>query len=344
MEEKIHAISILRIIATFMVVMVHFGQSLPLPSILHEFVAYGATGVTIFFVISGYVIAMSLDWQEDVGIFYKKRIVRIVPIYFAVIIVNAIAAVMLGTYPVDVVHLKWVRYFLFFQAILPSNSYFYWNNAASLWTMSAFAIFYFIAPVIHRYVKRKNGEVSNKKSFRILVGGGFLSLISESVYRSLPGEVFTKSNSYLAAHSPFTVLFEFFTGMFIYYVFIKNREVNKNWLIPIWGIGVFGSIFGQSRFIITALYGWLVYCIAEKEIKCNAFVEKVLKKLDEYSFAIYLGHTTIMFIMSRIQEAVGFSNMKLAILDLVGCITFIPILHEFIEKPGTKLAKKILKI
>ena len=127
--------------------------------------------------------------------------------------------------------------------------------------------------------------------------------------------------------------------MFIYYCCAK-----KNRVIWIVFIGIFGSIFGGDRFIVTALFGTLIYSVVDLKVKCGEKAEKILSKLNEYSFSIYLGHTTVMFIMSRFQERLGFSNVKLAIFDLIGCILFIPFLHELIEKPGAKAAKKILKM
>lgn len=165
-RTQFNSISFLRIIATFMIVTVHFGQSLPLPSILHKFVSYGQEGVTIFFIISGYVIASSLTRNSNTCIFYKKRLIRIVPIYYAVVLINLLSSLAIGAYPADVTHLGWLRYFLFIHAIIPTNEYFYWNNAAALWTMTAFAVFYIAAPFLHRIIKD-----SHKKQLGILVGG-----------------------------------------------------------------------------------------------------------------------------------------------------------------------------
>ena len=184
-SEKINTITILRIIATFMVVMVHFGQSLPLPAVLHKFVMYGSEGVTIFFIISGYLIAASLNLNNHPVLFYKKRIVRIIPVYFGVVFVNFIAQILFCRYPSDTTHLGWLRYFLMIHAIVPTNDYFYWNNAAALWTMSAFMVFYLFAPIIHHFICGKNSQGSNKADRRvilIMLGSVLISFISSYIY------------------------------------------------------------------------------------------------------------------------------------------------------------------
>lgn len=45
--RKTNGILLLRVVATIMVLMVHFGQSLPLPSALHKLIRFGAEGVTV---------------------------------------------------------------------------------------------------------------------------------------------------------------------------------------------------------------------------------------------------------------------------------------------------------
>lgn len=158
-------------------------------------------------------------------------------------------------------------------------------------------------------------------------------MISASAYSQFSG-VFEASGVYLSTHSAFSVLFEFFIGMYLFYAMGE-----KDKLIPIGLIGILGSIYGIDRFIVAGLFGTIIFCVAGNNVYCGERMNRILVKLDEYSFSIYLGHTTVMFIMSRLQEKIGFGNMKLAILDLIGCGIFIPILHELIEKPVGRFKK-----
>jgi peptidoglycan/LPS O-acetylase OafA/YrhL len=86
----------LRLVAALMVVMFHYVASerwaweasgRQLFPTLHRVFAYGAMGVELFFMISGFVICMSA-WGRPVGTFFVSRVTRLYPAYwFAVLIV-----------------------------------------------------------------------------------------------------------------------------------------------------------------------------------------------------------------------------------------------------------------
>ena len=69
LQNKIDSIQILRFLAAFSVMMVH----LPL-------FGFGAWGVDIFFVISGFIMMYVTESNERN--FLVKRIIRIVPLYW----------------------------------------------------------------------------------------------------------------------------------------------------------------------------------------------------------------------------------------------------------------------
>ena len=53
-----------------------------------------------------------------------------------------------------------LRYFVFLQMWLPSDNWMLWNNRNVLWTMSAFAFFYLLAPWLYRLCKRFWGALA----------------------------------------------------------------------------------------------------------------------------------------------------------------------------------------
>lgn len=147
--------------------------------------------------------------------------------------------------------------------------------------------------------------------------------------------VYSESLEYLATHSVFFVFYEMLLGMYIYHA---NKAKGLS-IIPLIVIALYGRIYDEQWFLDTAIFGIAIYILSSvsvPNIKWN-FINKVLHIIDEYSYSIYLGHTTVMFIFSRLQEKIGYSNLVLAGIDLIGCIIFIPILHNVIEKPMAKL-------
>lgn len=74
MDNKIKSIQILRGVASTSVVYYHIGMS---PN-------FGAFGIDLFFVISGFVMSLLLTYKtmKSPWKFYIKRIIRIVPLYY----------------------------------------------------------------------------------------------------------------------------------------------------------------------------------------------------------------------------------------------------------------------
>ncbi|WLQ64565.1 acyltransferase family protein [Streptomyces glycanivorans] len=103
---RLRALDGLRILAALMVCLYHYagkngpvaeawGQSpaLKFPT-LSSFATYGSLGVQLFFIISGFVICMS-SWGRGPGDFFRSRVARLYPAYWAAIVIITAAAVLL---------------------------------------------------------------------------------------------------------------------------------------------------------------------------------------------------------------------------------------------------------
>ncbi|WFP64660.1 acyltransferase [Mesorhizobium sp. WSM4904] len=82
-QSKLLGLQVLRFAAAFFVVLFHLGVGLQIEfgnrtNIFHN----GAIGVDIFFVISGFIIAYTTDPQKGVLYFVRRRLMRIVPLYW----------------------------------------------------------------------------------------------------------------------------------------------------------------------------------------------------------------------------------------------------------------------
>ncbi|AMX96401.1 acyltransferase [Mesorhizobium sp. M7A.F.Ca.CA.001.09.2.1] len=82
-RRKLLGLQVLRFVAAFAVVLFHIGSGFQIEFGLKENIfGFGASGVDIFFVISGFIIAYTTDEAKGAWQFCRRRIVRIVPLYW----------------------------------------------------------------------------------------------------------------------------------------------------------------------------------------------------------------------------------------------------------------------
>lgn len=93
---KIDGVQILRFWAAMGIVLVHVGSSLETNFNLdRNYFTFGVAGVDVFFIISGFIIAYTADPDRGIFYFIKRRVARVVPLYwFLTIGIAAIALVM----------------------------------------------------------------------------------------------------------------------------------------------------------------------------------------------------------------------------------------------------------
>ena len=139
------SLDLLRLLAAVMVLAVHTGQAAGLDS----WTRTGAYGVELFFILSGYLSECSLERDGNPLRYYRRRAVRILPAYWLLLALRWAADALRGI-PCGA---RYLRYFVFLQMFLPSEEYQLWNNRGALWTMSAFALFYLLAPWLHRMLR-----------------------------------------------------------------------------------------------------------------------------------------------------------------------------------------------
>jgi peptidoglycan/LPS O-acetylase OafA/YrhL len=94
--SRLPSLQVLRFLAAFLVVLFHAGAGLQIEfGLSSNLFYYGASGVDVFFVLSGFIIAYTSDASRGVFYFLKRRVARIVPLYwFLTAGVIAIALVM----------------------------------------------------------------------------------------------------------------------------------------------------------------------------------------------------------------------------------------------------------
>ena len=333
-------VQILRFVAAMLVVIMHTTEAISLritSSGLDNYWSGGAIGVDIFFVISGFVMAMSTaklpaDYTMhfyDAWIFLKRRLIRIAPLYWFYTILKTGLVLILPSLAlrssIDIDHLFASLLFIpvtspwgLIQPILPVG-----------WTLNFEMLFYVVFSIGIAL-----GTARIKFCFFVFLLIFFAAqFFPESIVLKFYGE---------------SLIFEFILGMGIAYIYINYFPVSPK-------IGVFTAIIGIvflliinwndsfnkfSTWEISAGFIVLFAVWLEPWISRFRFSSK-MSFLGDSSYSIYLSHTFIVPLGVLILKKLGFQE-SLLIIPIVslavifgGCLSYV-----FIELPMMKIIKQ----
>ena len=331
-------IQLLRVAACLCVFFCHFGQRMSLNRLstdLYAFSQLGRYGVELFFVISGYLACISLSSKQSVGVFYKKRAIRILPLYYFCIGYFFLTETFLfHSIPEDPLHLGWLRYIFCLNGIVPSEGYF-WSNIGITWTIPIFLIFYIAAPFLCKIAK-----TSARAALLLLASLGLALFVKTSF------------------HGWFSALLYmpcFLIGILVYHA---KRENHAFLICMALLLFVFAAKFGDwgdlvssiaskiSVVCASAVFGAMLL-LSDRFIVTRKRVMKILDFLDEHSYTVYLVHgITFCGILDKVGAQVFGNTLVTAIFRLTVSIFVTGILtlliHKYIEKPIQKRLSKAL--
>ena len=157
MKQKYEHIQLLRALACIGVFITHLAPRLGAAGKAAWLANQGAAGVYLFFVLSGYLACcdrkLPTAGKKELLTYYKKRLVRILPLYYGVILYNILLhGLILKDIPADPQGLYWLRYFFLTNSVIPAPNDF-WGNLSATWTISLFMAFYLLVPVFVRLIR-----------------------------------------------------------------------------------------------------------------------------------------------------------------------------------------------
>jgi peptidoglycan/LPS O-acetylase OafA/YrhL len=304
--------------------------------------AFGAgnTGVSFFFVLSGFVLAWSAAPTTRAVQFWRRRFARIYPLHLATVLLALLLAFTLapGTKP-DFAQL--LSNLSLTQSWIPNVSYYQSVNPVS-WSLACEAFFYLLFPLLIRPLKRL-GSRGNL----ILVGGciGLEFLIPLVAHHLYPHD----SLGFPLYFFPLERLPEFVLGMALARVVMAGR-----WRGPGVAVSVAITIFGyfltyrvpdQYRYEACTVIGiaCLIAAVALADVKGepSPFRSRRAVKLGELSFAFYMIHLLVMrtgeyVFRAHPQEGWIFGSVAV-VASFTLSLTAAWLLHTYVEKPMRRL-------
>jgi peptidoglycan/LPS O-acetylase OafA/YrhL len=285
------SLDVLRITAMLMVLFVHIPIYIPLPYSFPN----GQYGVAVFFVLSGYLIMESLDKETSAVRFYKRRLIRILPEYYMILLVGVIVwDLLLGKMPADsLLHLGWIRYFLCLNTVLPSNDYFYWNDLWGLWTISCFMFFYLIAPLVRRAIHSFAGALCGLGAFF------FLGYAWKAVLQRILVMMQMENAEMFAGDTPLFNLMVFMLGVCAWYA-VREQKEQVYMIFCVLVVACFVFTGKTNRLEWGALAAIAILAGTNIEVS-KSRVWSGVRILSEYSFTIYLVHFPVFQILDAVM-------------------------------------------
>lgn len=173
---RLDSLTGLRFFAAMAVVVLHVTQSFSIPNLVEHAAGLGYTGVTFFFLLSGFVLAWSARADEKRRLFYGRRMARVWPAHVATTLLVIPIIYYSGREP------NWVAFPLVValaHILVPDSSWYMAFNGVS-WSLSAEAFFYACFPFLLRFasVGRRRANMLGISAAALLIAVAVAVLIA----------------------------------------------------------------------------------------------------------------------------------------------------------------------
>lgn len=364
----------LRFWAALMVIISHFEderlhRGLSIPFSLDVLYSIGQLGVTLFFVLSGFLITYLLLAEKDTfgrisfGAFYMRRITRIWPLYYVITIMGLFVLPRIGLF-FDPQLTPLIQGNMGEQILL---RVFMLPNAANVlmpivpylpqcWSIGAEEQFYLVWPILihlsHRYVR----------NFLLVAGGTYL-VWQLSWFLTSPQRQLLPNNELMMFVKNFLFLFRIqcmaIGGIFALVLYRNKTAILKRltarpvqvgvWVLLLFLIGRGQGIPYVNHEVYSFLFGIVILNLALTDSSIFNLRHPVLDYLGRISYGLYMWHfmaiTVGVWLAGLVLRAEGPARHTLAfVLIVLVSIALAAASYHFLETPFLRLKKRFTRI
>lgn len=338
--QRLPSLTSLRWFAAVAVFVRHGGELMAGSSIDGAYQAIarpGATGVSFFFILSGFVLAWAFRPDDSWRAFFRRRIARIGPAYWVMCAVAIVIIVVIDgeRSPADI--FKAVFPVTLLQSWFPMPGIYYGGNGVS-WSLSDEAFFYaifplVIAPLVTLHMRVRTG---------LLVGLFLITLTIPLVLHPL--EQNKTIGFWLVYIAPPTRVLEFLIGICLCLMLRGGIRLRTPlWLAVVLTVGAYvlaGQVPLYLMWVAVTLlpFSLLIFAFAEADLegRARALHHPWLVRLGEWSYAFYLVHFLVIEqITQRMtldDTATGYRLLLLA-ASFVLSVALAALLYHVVERP-----------
>lgn len=320
-DTRLSALTGLRFFAAFAVLISHFDHRslITLPTTVTDFLDGGRTAVSLFFVLSGFILAynyVDLSGGADRMKFYANRVARIYPVTLLALGLGAIGVAYAVLNPASGALMDWyalkeasplILVASFFAQLtvltgwLPTASLNQpWNGPA--WSISCEFFFYLLFPLL--IVKMRSLTAARVAILLIAAFAAQCFIIWAARAFAPAGQ-----KGFLVSQFPVTHLFEFILGIAAALVFLRGgkewlgRETRRTFLlagslVPIALLSFFRPV-DPVYLLMSPFFAMMILALAVPPAgRASILSWGPLILLGEASFSLYMIHVPIMNLIS----------------------------------------------
>ncbi len=359
---RVESLTGLRWFAAAAVFFHHFMNFAPIPK-LSRVTPIGVTGVTFFFVLSGFVLTWSFFDRDTAKRFYWRRFARIYPL---VLLTTLLALpVFYGT--TDSFQKPWntgniLLSLLLLHAWFSGVPMIFFAGSPASWSLSCEAFFYAVFPAVIRPLLRRSVPVLLTIAALIVAVMWVLLLWVRFFPPGLvPGTSLPFSG--LMIGSPLARLWEFLLGI------VVACAVRRGWRPPVgfwpavgllglgllflvawiflpgWSTGFVASTSAQDQ-VTAPLYALVIAAAAVRDIdgKPSFLRHRAMVSLGQWSYAFYLTHATVIYLARLIwgHQPASWQNL-VYVVPLFAATTFVAfVFYRLVEHPAEHRLRSML--
>jgi peptidoglycan/LPS O-acetylase OafA/YrhL len=331
---EIRSLTGLRGFAALWVVAFHSFEHSGFYGPLDYIAAAGYLGVDVFFVLSGFVLALKYaDSPMSYNDFLLKRFARIYPAYLFVLVMMCGLVILQKSGNLEIVEKDYtfaglIASLLMIQAWIP-HLQFSWNLPS--WSVSAEWSAYLAFPILVAAVKKIRHE--REVVLLILVCFSALYIIRAVI------------TGYFDVVSVAARLFAEFVGGVLAYqllsIGVRPRRADLMAGICLIGLFVGGNLiqvyFGASADIFPIASVGLVYWLASAEGPVSRFFgSPIMVYLGRVSYALYLTHWTWLVLSESLNLRIPGARWPFRIAAIAGAVASASLIYRYVEEPARR--------
>lgn len=343
-SPEIKCLTSLRFVAAFYVFLFHFHIRWPLTPYegLNKFLSHGAYGMTLFFVLSGFVLSYRFkDGITDTKNYLFDRFTRIYPAYVLAAI-STIPWLIITMHSHGVSPEKYALIILanifLLQAWVPVF-FLYWNNGGS-WSISVEAFFYIMFPFVINKIK----SLKNRDLMCLL----FIFYVFTS-YPGIAATIFKPTQPFTVFYAiPIYRVSEFIIGVLCGALFIRGIKIAKPSQILIITLLLFYQVinifnfeyeFITENYLVVPVATLLIWCCAslEKGYVYKFFCNKIFMNLGKISYSFYSFQGLVILSLAKYHDQIVAhipylkANRKMVVVTFLVLTLIASLSYYFVE-------------